>query len=348
MQGFSHIERASTVIKYIHPVKPNAAEGLVSDVYTQVKRDFGRVAEPFLIHSPLPKLLAAAWMVCRETELVGNVPRGVKEAVAAAVSQLNKCPYCVDAHTIMLNAAGESQTAEAISKTQYSEIKAADARAVVDWALATTSPRSEALRWLPFSRKEKAEIIGTAVFYHYMNRVANVLLGSTPLPSSNRWLRSPLKHVASWMFTGAVNRPKGVGESLLFLPKADLPNDLRWAKPLANVAWAYASFASAVEEAGETAVPIEVRAYVQEELGEWSGKTSELGLAWCEDAIARFDRDKEAAARLALLTALAPYRVEDKVVEDFRKHFPEDQKLLGTLAWASFAAARKIGTWLQP
>src|SRR3972149_3042849 len=94
-------------IKYIHPVKPGSAQGLVADVYVQVKRDFGRIAEPFLMHSPLPQLLAGAWMVCRETELVGNVPREVKEAVAAAVSQLNQCPYCVDAHTIMLDAAGE-------------------------------------------------------------------------------------------------------------------------------------------------------------------------------------------------------------------------------------------------
>ncbi|MCW4017632.1 MAG: carboxymuconolactone decarboxylase family protein [Candidatus Bathyarchaeota archaeon] len=335
------------MIKYIHPVKEAAAEGLVAQVYAQIKRDFGRVAEPFLIHSPLPKLLAGAWMVCRECELVGNVPRAVKEAVASAVSQLNRCPYCVDAHTIMLTAAGEHNTAGAISKTQYDAISDAQARMMVDWALATTSPRSEALRWLPFSRQEAPEIIGTAVFYHYMNRMANVLLGDTPLPSNQRWLRNPMKRVARWMFTGAVNRPKSVGESLMLLPKADLPNDLRWAKPSANVAWAYASFAAAVEEVGEQVLPVEVRAFVLEELSEWSGTTSELSLAWSEDAISSYSEENEAAARLALLTALAPYRIAETDVLDFRKYFPEDQKLVGTLAWASFAAAKRIGTWLQ-
>jgi AhpD family alkylhydroperoxidase len=340
-------ENGFVVIKYVHPVKPASAEGLVADVYAQMKRDFGRIAEPFLIHSPIPKLLAGAWMVCRETELVGNVPRAVKEAVAATVSQLNQCPYCVDAHTIMLSAAGERGMANAISKTRYEDISDEKAFMIVEWALATTSPRSELLRWLPFSRQEAPEIIGTAVFYHYMNRMANALLGKTPLPLSQGWIKSPLKSLASAAFSSAINRSKTVGDALQLLPKADLPNDLRWARPSATVAQAYACFACAVEEAGENALPSEVRAHVEEELSEWAGKTTELSLAWAEDAISRFDEATESAARLALLSALAPNRIDEGVVLAFRKHFPEDEKLLGALAWASFAAARKIGTWLH-
>jgi AhpD family alkylhydroperoxidase len=317
-------------------------------VYTQTKRDFGRVAEPFLIHSPVPNLLAAVWMVCRETELVGQVPRNSKEAVAAAVSQLNPCPYCVDAHTRMLLAAGERKTAQAISKAQYKKITDMHTRMLVDWALATTTPRSPLLRWLPFSRQEAPEIIGTAVFYHYINRMANALLGQSPLPTSIRYLKSPLKTMASSMFATSMNRQKPVGEALELLPKVDLPNDLRWAKSSANIARAYACLAHAVEEAGEAALPAEVRAHVEEELSQWTGKTSELSLAWAEDAISRFDEATESAARLALLTALAPNRIEEKAIVSFRKHFPQDEKLVGALAWASFAAARKIGTWLAP
>jgi AhpD family alkylhydroperoxidase len=348
LKDFSQSEGIVGLIKYIRPVKPSLAEGLVADVYGQIKRDFGRVAEPFLMHSPVPKLLAGAWMVCRETELVGNVPRATKESVATAVSKLNHCPYCVDAHSIMLDALGENRTADAISESRAASISDSRNRMVVEWALATTSPRSDLLRWLPFSRQEAPEIIGTAVFYHYMNRMANVLLSETPLPLSQGFLRKPLKHVASWMFSGAVNRSKSAGESLLFLPKTDLPNDLRWAKNCSNVAWAYASFAAAVEEAGELSLPVEARAYLQQEINEWSGKTSELSLAWTEDAIARFDDATQSATRLALMVALAPYRVEKQVVCAFQKYFPQDEKLLGVLAWASFAVARKIGTWLQP
>jgi AhpD family alkylhydroperoxidase len=335
------------VIKYIRPVKPSSANGLVGGVYAQVERDFGRVVEPFQMHSPLPKLLAGAWMVCRETELVGVVPRSLKEVVAASVSQLNHCPYCVDAHTIMLTAAGEGKVANAISKARYEDISDEKAFMIAEWALATTSPRSELLRWLPFSKQEAPEIIGTAVFYHYMNRIANALLGDSPLPLSQGWLKGPMRSIASQTFSNAISRSKTVGDSLGFLPKADLPNDLKWAKPSANVSRAYASFAAAVEEAGEQALPTEVRAHVEEELSEWSGKTSELSLAWSEDAISRFDEATESAANLAVLTALAPDRIDTKSILVFRKHFPEDEKLLGALAWASFAAARKIGTWLQ-
>ncbi len=341
-------ERRGSMIKYIRPVKPSSADGLVKGIYAQVERDFGRVVEPFQMHSPLPKLLAGAWMVCRETELVGMVPRAMKEIVAASVSQLNQCSYCVDAHTIMLTATGEGKVANAISKARYEDISDEKAFMFVQWALATTSPRSELLRWLPFSKQEAPEIIGTAVFYHYINRLANALLGDSPLPLSQGWLKSPMKTIASQTFSNAINRPKTVGDSLEFLPKADLPNDLRWAKTSPNVAQAYARFAVAVEEAGEHALPAEVRAHVEEELSEWSGKTSELSLAWSEDAISHFDVATESAARLAIQTALAPGRIEESAILAFRKHFPEDTKLLGALAWASFAAARKIGTWLQP
>jgi AhpD family alkylhydroperoxidase len=341
-------EKGLRLIKYIHVSKPSSATGLVAEVYSQIKNDFGRVVEPFQIHSPIPKLLAGAWMACRESELVGQVPRNLKEAVAAAVSQINQCSYCVDAHTIMLIASGQRGTASAISNSQYKQISDSKARMVVDWALATASPRSQLLRWQPFSREEAPEMIGTAVFYHYMNRMANALLGKTPLPSSNFLLRKSLKNVAGVMFSNAVQKTKVAGRSSVLLPKVDLPNDLRWAKPSVHIAHAYACFAKAIEEAGEMALPIEARAHVEEELVQWTGKTSELSLAWAEDAVSRFDEATESAATLALLTAISPNHIDNNAITAFRKHFPEDEKLVGALAWASFAAARKIGTWLQP
>ena len=72
--------------------------------------------------------------------------------------------------------------------------------------------------------------------------------------------------------------------------------------------------AKAVEEAGEQALPAEVQAHVNEELCEWTGKTSELSLAWSEDAISRFDKATESAARLAILTALSPDKIEAEAI----------------------------------
>jgi AhpD family alkylhydroperoxidase len=334
------------LIKYLHPIRPDSAKGLVAGVYDQIRLDFGRVVEPFLLHSPLPELLAGVWMACRETELVGSVPRVVKETVATAVSQLNNCQYCIDAHTIILSAMGEGNVAKAIDKASPGEIQDPNLRLIVDWAHATTSPESDQLRFPPFSKEEVPEIVGTTVFYHYINRIATVFLGETPLASNQRWIKDPMKRIAGLMFSSAVQRSKNVGDSLQFLPKADLPASYYWAKASPNVAWAYASFVSAVEKAGAASLPVEARRYVREEIGEWNGKASELNLAWSEETICKFDEATEASARLALLTALAPREVDEGVVSAFVKQFPGDEKLLGAVSWASLEAAKKIGSWL--
>ncbi len=336
------------MIKYIQPVKPGSANGIVADIYRQIKADFGKIAEPFLIHSPQPELLAAVWMVCRETELVGKVPREIKEVIAAVVSKVNQCSYCVDAHTIMLAAMGEKKIAQAITDEKYDSIPDGKMRLIIEWALATNNPTSPILRTPPFSKQEAPEIIGTTLFYHYMNRMAKVLLGDTPLPSNQSWLKNFLKQIASQMFSRAINRNKIEGESLTFLPKADLPNELRWAKPAHNIAAAYASFSTTIDKIGDFVLPSSVRAYIQEEVDLWHGQTSELSLAWSEDEISKLDAATQAAADLALLTALAPYEIDKSVVLNFRKYFPQDSKLVCTLAWASFIAARKIVSWIQP
>ena len=76
-------------------------------------------------------------MTCRESELVGNVRRDIKEAVAATVSKINKCPYCVDAHTIMLNAAGKYNDAREITNERYNKISDPQVRSIVDCARAS-------------------------------------------------------------------------------------------------------------------------------------------------------------------------------------------------------------------
>jgi AhpD family alkylhydroperoxidase len=335
------------VIKYIQPVKAESAEGLVAQVYYQIKRDFGALVEPFTLHSLSPKLLAGAWIACRETELVGNVRRDIKEAVAAAVSKINQCPYCVDAHTIMLNATGKRRTARAISNENYGKISDPKVRDIVKWASATLSPESEIILSPPFSQQNAPEIIGTAVFFHYINRMVNVLLSETPLPSNRRWLKNTLKLIVGLFFSRAVHRSKPRGESLKLLPEADLPTDLNWAKTNLTITGAFARFAATIEETGTYALSTEVRACVQERVQAWNGKDLGLSRQWIEQAVNKVNDASKAAGRLGLLAALAPYQVDNGTVLAFHAHFPEDDKLLGALAWASFTAARRIGSWLH-
>jgi AhpD family alkylhydroperoxidase len=89
-------------IAYVTAVSPGSARDLVAQVYAQMRADFGRVVEPVSVRSPSPVVLA------------GQVPRGVKEAVASAVSATNDCPWCVDVHTMLVRATGPTAAAAVV------------------------------------------------------------------------------------------------------------------------------------------------------------------------------------------------------------------------------------------
>ncbi len=333
-------------IRYIQPVAPNSTEGLVARVYPQIKKEFGALVEPFTLHSPSPELLAGAWSVCRESLLVGTVRRDVKEAVAATVSRINQCPYCVDAHTIMLNATSARNSADAIIRHRDDQIRDPAVRSIVKWAVATRSPGAKVLLSPPFSRKDAPEIIGTAVFFHYVNRMASVLLSETPLPSNHRLLKGFFTRMAGWFFSRAIHRSKPLGMSLELLPKSELPADLAWAKTSPNIAGAFARFAAVINRAGREFIPEDIRDCVVKQVQAWDGKDPGLGRHWVEEAMSGLDEKSKNIGRLVLLAALAPYQVDKGVVNVFTTHISGDDRLIGALAWGSFTAARRIGTWL--
>jgi AhpD family alkylhydroperoxidase len=134
------------VIRYVRPVTARAATGVVAAVYDEVRREFGALVEPFTLHSPAPAILAGVWRACRATLVTGVVPRAVKEAVAAAVSRANRCPYCVGAHTIMLDGAAAHDTARAIAAGRDDAIRDARVRDAVVWAAASRTPGDRAPR----------------------------------------------------------------------------------------------------------------------------------------------------------------------------------------------------------
>jgi alkylhydroperoxidase family enzyme len=93
------LRSAQGSIKYVSPVRPNEARGLVATVYQQMENDYGFLAPPITLHSPSPTVMAASWLMMRETLLAsGRADRVVKESVASAVSEANACPYCVEVH----------------------------------------------------------------------------------------------------------------------------------------------------------------------------------------------------------------------------------------------------------
>jgi AhpD family alkylhydroperoxidase len=84
----------------------------------------------------VPSRLTAVWSAFRESMLVGSVPREIKEAIAVSISQINRCPFCVDAHVVMLHAAMAHGAVWALVNGRADRLSER-MRAVTSWARAT-------------------------------------------------------------------------------------------------------------------------------------------------------------------------------------------------------------------
>lgn len=317
-----------------HPVSPDNFSG---KILSQIRREFGAEVEPFTLHLPVPELLAGVWMACRETLLAGNGRRDAKEVVATAVSELNRCPYCIDAHSMMLlGSSGE----------EYNTLHDPFLHEMAAWASATLTPDSPLMRTPPFSADEAPAFIGTAIVFHYINRMVTILLGASPLPFTSGVPKKLSMHLAAWFFGSAIRLSKPPGTSIDLLAETTLPDDLLWAEPSPPIAAALSRFAQAIEQAANQTLSAETRAAVSCAVQKWIGETPALDNRWCEEAIASLDNADKHAGRLALLAALAPHRIDETIVRAFSSHFPGDRSLLSALAWGSFTAARRVSSWL--
>lgn len=340
-------------IKYVHDIKPRQASGLVEQIYAQMTPENAGVHEPFRVHAPIPDLLAGIWAMFRETQLTGRVKRGYKEAVAYGVAQLNRCPWCIDAHQVALYGSHRQGIDEhyVTSRWQDGTLERGDEPyldAVMMWVKATRQPGSAVLQAPPFAASEAPELIGAVVLWNYINRVTNVMITGSPLPQVPRLKRSTMRVLGllfGWFF---MNKQLTAGRSLQFLSDVPLPVDLAWSGANPHIARACAGMARSVDDAAAQFLPERVRLLVQTRLQAWQGEELGLSRAWVEHATRDLVEDERPIGRLALLTALASYQVDDEVVTAFRKLHPTDQALVGVVAWASFAAARRIGTWLSP
>jgi AhpD family alkylhydroperoxidase len=317
-------------------------------VYKQISRDFGFVGDIFKMHSPTPTLLTGVWAAFRETELVGEVSRGLKEAVALAVSKVNQCPFCIDAHSTLLAAVGNQEVAQKILNDQVEEITDPKTRSIVNWAMATRSPGSKILANPPFSEAEAPEIIGTAVINHYINRMIDVLLtNKSLLPIRNSFLKKLITRVTTPLLSRLIKNSENRGDALRFLSEHEPAKDMAWAASHPIISRAFAGFAAATEELGDRVFPSDARSVVEAYISTWNGIDPGLGRGWVQQETSRLTGVSQTTAKLSLLTAIAPYQVDDTLVMDFRSHFPEDEQLLQLLSWSSLTAARKIGTWLS-
>jgi len=336
-------------IKYLSPLGHPPAKSLVDQVYCQIKQEFGLIADPFRLHAPVPELLAGIWCVTREIGVARQVPWPVKEAVAAAVSQSNACPYCVEIHAAVASVRADQLLAPRLAQGRTADITDLSLRAVVTWALATRSPASAPLLHPPFTEEEAPEIIGVAMVYHYINRLVQIFLPESLLPSIVRdgWLGSVAWRLVGRKLARSREWEREAGASLQFVPAADLPPECAWALPEPSISRAVAGWAAVVEHVGTETLAPQVRSLVADFLHGWQGESLPLSRAWVNQAVSSLSEADHAAARLALLAAMAPHQIDAEIIRAFRGQQEADAQLVGVVAWASFQAARRIVSWLQ-
>lgn len=335
-------------IRHVTPVPPSAAHGLVAAVYRQVERDFGLLAPPVSLHAAAPGPLAACWLMLRETLIAaGHATRAEKEAVAVAVSAANGCPYCVEVHvTAAHGLLARRDVAELIADTGDATVNPA-LRAITSWARDSGLQSRAGRHAPPFPREQAAELIGVAVCFHYLNRMVNVFLDRSPVPPGlPEAARDHLLRMIGRLMTPITRKARPPGASIDLLPPAGCPDDLAWAAGNPTIADAFGRAAGAVETAGRRAVSPAVRDLVSARLAAWDGQP-QLDAGWLERAVAELPADDRPAGRLALRTAFASYQVGDREIQAMRERSVDDEELIALAAWASLAAARRIGTWLS-
>jgi Carboxymuconolactone decarboxylase family len=325
--------------RYVSPVMPGTADGLVATVYAQAEKDFGMVAPPLALHSPAPPLLAASWAMIRETLVVaGQADRAEKEVVAAAVSVANTCPFCIAVHTAAVQGVVPGLDAADVAS---GNLPSPLLKEIFGWARAT------GLRGAVQSPPPGnfAELAGVAVTFQYLNRMVNIFLPDSPLPPMTP------KAIGGWvmgMIASAMTTTSPVpGASLELLPDAHLPGEFSWAAGDARIAATLAGAAAAVQDAAAKVVTPPVRELVADRLRTWDGQPQGPSRAWADEAVAVLDKADRPAGLLAILTAFASYQVGKADVAAFRSTVKSgDEAVISLTAWASMAVARTIGSWL--
>lgn len=122
IENFIVDDMSSKQINYIKAVRPNDATSELANLYKQIRSDF-QLVPPITLFSANPDMLAGLWAISRESQLAkGLISRSDKEAISSAISSMNNCSYCVDAHIGMLHGTAEHDTAKAMLNNNFGGI----------------------------------------------------------------------------------------------------------------------------------------------------------------------------------------------------------------------------------
>ena len=350
LERWMFMEDAPKRVHYIGPLDYRNGDGLSSKVIEQMAREFAAVP-PVTLHIARPRIMAAIWAIARECLVAGPLTRSRREAIAASVARLNHCPFCVDVHTGMVRGAGEGKVANTILRGDSGAAgKADDWKLLLQWASSNLKPSADIVNAPPFSSEDAPQLIGSAVTFHYITRMVNVFLDDSPvpLPTGFKWLRGAAGRVASrTVLKRIVGMSISPGEFVLEVEGATLAPEFGWAKANPDVAKAFAIFSAVMEKESGDSLGDDVRDLVEQRVNAWNGEETPMGREWLEDAVSSVRPESRPGAKLALLTALASYRVTEQVIAEFRQSRPSNADLISATSWAAYTATKRISSWLR-
>lgn len=335
-------------IRYVTPVPYSAASGLVAEVYDLVADEFF-INGAITTHSVRPPLLAGMWCGGRELVMVdGHFSRDVKEGLGVSFAQTNGCTYCEDMMISVVYGAGDQKFARDIRDGKQHDIDDGGVRALHNWVRNYRSPGSDILRNPPFDAEQAPEMLGVAFMFNYLNRYVKVFFDGTPINPlfGSQSLKTGMFKTFGNELKATVTKHLDYGRAAALLPPAELPADIAWAESDEQIAQPIARWAAAIEQAAVPDIPAPVREVVGNAISQWYGGYMGLSRSWVEPYLAGLSEADAAAARIALLTALAPTQISDDVIDDYRQFHQGDAALVSLVSWAAFTATRRVTAWL--
>jgi hypothetical protein len=242
-------------------------------------------------------------------------------------------------HGTTMRSLGSRTDAEAIAADRAADIFDPTLSRIATWA--RTSGYRDEVTVPPVPATQVPEVVGVATVFQYLNRMVHVFLGDSPMPPGTP---DAAKGVASWVLAKVMRPTASIGQrpglSLDLLPAGSAAAGFEWAAANPSIAQAFGRAWQAVDD---TPVPDPIRTLVLNHLATWTGQPNGPSRAWVDKAVAGLPAAQQAAGRLALLTAVAPYQVDAQVVADVQA---DDATLIALTSWSALAAARHISTWI--
>jgi uncharacterized peroxidase-related enzyme len=170
---------------YVAVVNPEHAPEELKRTYHMLEQKFMLVPKVFAALSLRPDLLEPLVQFVVKLMIDDHkLSRGTKELIAAYVSRINSCAYCVDAHSAMVMAQGftEEQVKSILEDVKGSPLLDAKTRQLLQYAETATryaykitEEDIQRLHGVGCSEEEILEATLVVALFNFMDRIADAL-----------------------------------------------------------------------------------------------------------------------------------------------------------------------------